>query len=277
MFAPDEAVAAVERTKLATKYCAECRVVPVQTGYHGYCKGCYGRKDTVGVEVTEQRCFYCNLTGATVVTCGLATGCSREVAICDVCVSQWEKPVCDVCWGREWSFGCFSCKQPVSSTQAWRVRYCAACYRDKFCNAGIEQPSCWFCNAEATVETRSCEYDADCSGNVNACDRCAKAWGKAVCSACYSRHWSRACFRCKKPIFRFDKEKYAYGHYCEKCFGLATDAGNRETNDAEVAAYNTKLAANAMTPTGEEPALQLLVRLRFNTLLPVAGYMWWAY
>jgi hypothetical protein len=129
MFVPDEAVAAVERTKLATKYCAECRVVPAKHGYHGYCKGCYGRKDTVGVEVTEQRCFYCNLTGATVIACGWATGCSREVAICEVCISQWEKPVCDACWGREWSSGCFSCKQPVSSSQAWRVRYCAACYR----------------------------------------------------------------------------------------------------------------------------------------------------
>ena len=215
--------------------CTRCRSTPAKNGFEGFCKSCWPRRTE---DAFAPRCFYCATVDATIMPCGWSEACARSICVCAACANMAGKALCDACWMKDWGGSCLRCKGNLPTTQSWSTKYCVRCFRESFC-ADVSVSLCFFCNAGGdNVHTMPCTYREGCPGHVNVCGRC-RHDGKVVCSACHSRDWKSAkrCFTCKLHL-----QYVGYGKYCRSCYAFATDAGNREFLDAEVAARKVRLS-----------------------------------
>lgn len=164
--------------------------------------------------------------------------------------------MCPWCWKRVWQGQCFRCqKQSARELPPWG-RFCKTCYNHGLVTSCEIEGVCYYClKTGPDIAVRSCSYLEECGRPVTSCARCCDLKGIAVCSGCFRRDWGAQCFRCKRNKAR---EEAPYGKFCKACFEIATEAGALETLTAEAVKHALAMKRDCK-PTGEEPALQLLV------------------
>ena len=137
-----------------------------------------------------------------------------------------------------------------------RSGFCQHCYMVSQVQQEALDAKCYYCSLVAQeVTARACTYDIECGRLVFLCNSCAELRHGVVCGKCWRRDWSGKCFQCKGKVARQD---IRFGRYCKSCHGVVTEEGRRSTLAGEQDELEARMAKLTL-PTGEEPALQLLV------------------
>ncbi len=206
-----------------------------------------------------ESCFYCLAVTDDVLQreCGWAGHIENMCfSVCEACVGEHGVAVCPSCWKRDWSGSCFRCRDRQARNISPWGRFCMHCHTTHLQTRDVDEVSCYYCCGRGgTVEMRSCTYNADCIRPINVCVSCASLKKGAVCDKCWRRDWDGKCFNCKQ---RKTQNNKTWGRFCFSCYAAVTEEGKAATRTAERDKLEAKMSI-VNPPTGQEPALQLLV------------------
>lgn len=117
--------------------CYMCRAAGQQKAkvWGRICKTCY---HWAPANQGVLKCFYCNSDEGAVeerVCTRQGEDCKRKVVMCKACRDLHDDVICSRCWSREFSLGCFKCRDKWARQSEMFGRFCKNCYH-LFCPDG---------------------------------------------------------------------------------------------------------------------------------------------